>query len=191
MSKKSSSLSRTKIRSRQNLLDAFGKVFLNKPIDKITIKDITDSAGYNRSTFYLYFRDIYELSEAYEESVLQEVAEIVGGIIESNFRLPLKDLIGLMAFAAGEHIDRIYLCSLLPGFSDRFKRILTPLFEAITGIDGTKKEYDYLISLLSALLLHNITYLHSHKDDVKIEDVVPIAQRLIVPGLEDLISELR
>lgn len=32
-----------------------------KPLDKITIKDITDECGVTRNTFYYHFRDIYDL----------------------------------------------------------------------------------------------------------------------------------
>ncbi|WP_099467202.1 TetR/AcrR family transcriptional regulator [Konateibacter massiliensis] len=34
-----------------------------KPLDKITISDITDDCGINRMTFYYHFKDIYDLVE--------------------------------------------------------------------------------------------------------------------------------
>ncbi len=34
-----------------------------KPLDKITIKDICDGCGVNRQTFYYHFQDIYDLIE--------------------------------------------------------------------------------------------------------------------------------
>ena len=32
-----------------------------KPIDKITIREITDDCGMTRNTFYYHFQDIYDL----------------------------------------------------------------------------------------------------------------------------------
>ena len=38
-------------------------LLLKKPLDKITISDITDVCGINRMTFYYHFKDIYDLVE--------------------------------------------------------------------------------------------------------------------------------
>lgn len=39
------------------------KLLENKPLDKITISDITDDCGVSRMTFYYHFKDIYDLIE--------------------------------------------------------------------------------------------------------------------------------
>lgn len=38
-------------------------LLLKKPLDKITISDITEDCGINRMTFYYHFKDIYDLIE--------------------------------------------------------------------------------------------------------------------------------
>lgn len=43
------------------LREAFWTLYTKKPIEKISIKEITDLAGYNRGTFYLYYKDVYDL----------------------------------------------------------------------------------------------------------------------------------
>ena len=45
------------------LEDALKKLLLQKPIDKITINDLTEECGISRMTFYYHFRDIYDLVE--------------------------------------------------------------------------------------------------------------------------------
>ena len=191
MSKKTETFSRTRIRSRENMIAAFERIFPEKPIEKISIKEITDAAGYNRSTFYLYFTDIYELADAFEATVLEEVADVVGGVIERNAKLPLMELIGLMAPAASKHIHRIYLCSQLPGFPENFRTVLQPLFETITGMDSSKPEHDFLLSLLSTILLHNITFLNNNGNEFSTEKAIRISRRLIAPGLMDLITDYK
>ena len=37
------------------------KLLLKKPLNKITINDITEDCGVNRMTFYYHFKDIYDL----------------------------------------------------------------------------------------------------------------------------------
>lgn len=43
------------------ITDTFIELLNRKPLDKITIKDLVDECGINRSTFYYYFDDIYDL----------------------------------------------------------------------------------------------------------------------------------
>ena len=45
------------------LAESFKKLALQHPIEKITIKEITDQAGVIRPTFYNHFQDKYELLE--------------------------------------------------------------------------------------------------------------------------------
>lgn len=45
------------------LAESFKKLAVKQPIEKITIKEITDKAGVIRPTFYNHFQDKYELLE--------------------------------------------------------------------------------------------------------------------------------
>ena len=53
--------------TRQALMDAFWTLYKKKRIEKITVKNITDAAGYNRSTFYQYFLDVYDILAQLED----------------------------------------------------------------------------------------------------------------------------
>lgn len=47
---------------KEELSKALKKILANKPLYKITIKEITDIVGINRQTFYYHFQDIYDLA---------------------------------------------------------------------------------------------------------------------------------
>ena len=47
--------------AKEILAESFREVAESKPIDKITIKDITDNCGYSSATFYRQFSDKYDL----------------------------------------------------------------------------------------------------------------------------------
>lgn len=54
------------------LADALRRQLQKKPLNKITISDITDECGVNRMTFYYHFHDIYDLIDwAFREEVEQ------------------------------------------------------------------------------------------------------------------------
>lgn len=47
--------------TKKMLAHALAELLKTKPLNKITISDITGRCGINRMTFYYHFRDIYEL----------------------------------------------------------------------------------------------------------------------------------
>lgn len=49
--------------TEQAIVDSFLELLEEKSLDKITVKDIIESAQVNRNTFYYYFQDIYDLLE--------------------------------------------------------------------------------------------------------------------------------
>lgn len=50
-------------RTKTALAKSLTKILEKKPLEKITITDLTNDCGVNRQTFYYHFRDIYDLIE--------------------------------------------------------------------------------------------------------------------------------
>ena len=63
--------------TRSNYITAFFQLMEEKPIEKITISEISAIAGYNRSTFYQYFNDVYDLLAYVEDDLLAYINEMV------------------------------------------------------------------------------------------------------------------
>lgn len=49
--------------TKKALIDSFLNLIEDKPLNKITVKDITEGCGVNRNTFYYHFQDIPQLIE--------------------------------------------------------------------------------------------------------------------------------
>ena len=62
-------------KTRQAFIDVFCELYSQKPIEKISVQDIANKAGYNRSTFYQHFADIYELLDSVESDLLNYIKE--------------------------------------------------------------------------------------------------------------------
>ncbi len=56
--------------TRRNLIDAYWELYSSDTTGKITVKMITDRAGYNRGTFYAYFLDIEDMHQQLEDELL-------------------------------------------------------------------------------------------------------------------------
>ena len=44
--------------TREFFMEAFLKALREKPLNKISVKELCQRTGYNRSTFYYYFEDV-------------------------------------------------------------------------------------------------------------------------------------
>jgi AcrR family transcriptional regulator len=65
-------------RTRQAILGAFRDLVLTRGYDAITVRDVVDTAGVGRSTFYEHFDDKERLFEASVKPLLSVLAEAVG-----------------------------------------------------------------------------------------------------------------
>jgi AcrR family transcriptional regulator len=55
--------------ARERIIEAFWELILTTPIERITVKTLTEKARCNRSTFYRHFEDVYDVSEQIESSL--------------------------------------------------------------------------------------------------------------------------
>lgn len=53
-------------KTRQVFIEVFCELYSQKPIEKISVQEIAKISGYNRSTFYQYFTDLYDLLDSVE-----------------------------------------------------------------------------------------------------------------------------
>lgn len=60
--------------TKRALKEAFCRLYLEKPINKIAIKELCRIAGYNRSTFYQYYLDLDDLLLEIETETLTYIA---------------------------------------------------------------------------------------------------------------------
>ena len=49
--------------TKRAMVASLKNLLLKKPLNKITISDITEECGVNRMTFYYHFQDVFELIE--------------------------------------------------------------------------------------------------------------------------------
>ena len=49
--------------TRQAIMDAFLRLLHHRPFRKVTVRDIVEECGVNRTTFYYYYQDIYAIVE--------------------------------------------------------------------------------------------------------------------------------
>ncbi len=63
-------------RTRKLLTQALTKLLQEKQANEITVKELTDLADMNRGTFYMYYRDIYDMLEKTQDEMFEKLNEI-------------------------------------------------------------------------------------------------------------------
>lgn len=128
--------------TKANLRNAFWTLYEQKPIEKISIKEITDLAGYNRGTFYLYYKDVYDMFTQIEDDLLNMVQDLldsisVDGILD--FSRQMSSIIE-MSQTYSPYISLLVSDRGDPKFSARLKDKLRPLLDSVL-FSSAQKEY--------------------------------------------------
>ena len=93
-------------KTEKAIRNAFFVLRSKKPLEKITVKELCQTACINKSTFYSHYSDIYALSEALEvetvRSILESLSKEQGYFIHN-----LKQFTTELCFAFLSHISLI------------------------------------------------------------------------------------
>lgn len=83
-------------KTRTSIKNSFIELRTKKPIEKITVKELSDLARINKATFYRHYEDIYALSEEIENELIQNCIEMItepDKILERDAILDLAEAI--------------------------------------------------------------------------------------------------
>ncbi|WP_040949551.1 TetR/AcrR family transcriptional regulator [Gorillibacterium massiliense] len=79
---------RRMVKTKQAIRVALAQLMEEKGIDSLTVRDLTERANINRGTFYLHYRDKYDLLEKCEDEVLA----ILNDLGMRSRSIPLSEL---------------------------------------------------------------------------------------------------
>ena len=123
-------------KTRTELVTAFWKLYKHKSIDKITISELTSTAGYHRGTFYEYFQDIYDLLEQEENALMTQLPEMFAKIYDPKDAPNPVHIISQFYLKNGEHLN-ILINQGNTDFLNRFKDTMYPIFLKILKLEHT------------------------------------------------------
>ncbi|WP_100372255.1 TetR/AcrR family transcriptional regulator [Bacillus sp. FJAT-45037] len=179
--------------TRQNLTDAFWQLYFTKRIEKITIKEITTKAGYNRSTFYEYFTDVYDVLEQLENNLISKLQEMpMQQLSSSGDPFPLEALVRLysdqsqyLAVLLGDHGD--------PAFQRRIKASIKPVMKEILVVQGAKDgfELDYTLEYALSAMIGILSYWFNQENAPSMEDLTALLGELSSDGVIGKLMGLR
>ncbi len=128
---------------------AFWKLYQRYPIEKISVSELCRVAGYNRTTFYVYYNNIHDILHRCIEEMLLPLEEHVSelehldapeekGILERLYMAILKTNEKRIRLLIERH--QLYI------LEDKVKEVLEPVLRTMyTGNTLSEKEIDYLL----------------------------------------------
>lgn len=174
--------------TKQRIMDAFWDIYTQKRIEKITVKEITLKAEINRSTFYEYFLDVYDVLEQIELSLIPNINELPPiKINDTNFGMPADLFIKLF----GEK-EKYYVVLLGengdPSFNKKFKESIKPIISGLLkDTDHESKKLDFVIEYLLSAMAGIMQYWFENKDSLTAEEIIELTSTLMDKGVSEYI----
>lgn len=168
-------------KTRQTFVNVFCDLYSRKPIEKISIQEIANQSGYNRSTFYQYFTDIYELLDYVEERVLKSINEEMAGreFSTHTFQDALQCL---------ENVEDISVLKALLGdygtvhFIERLKKEI-PFERLIVDFPTNDVLAPYIIEFYISTLISMFRLWIRNGKDLSSEELVKLIDSLFAKGI--------
>ncbi len=70
-------MDKRKQKTQRAIKNAFLELRAKMPLERITVKELSDLAEISKATFYLHYADVYQLSEQLQHEVIQEILRSV------------------------------------------------------------------------------------------------------------------
>ena len=71
-------------KTKTAIIEAFWKLYAEKDISKITVRDITEATGIHRATFYLYFDNVFAVLDTIKGEQLEKLNYVCSTYTSSN-----------------------------------------------------------------------------------------------------------
>lgn len=177
-------------KTRQALIDAFWKLYCERPIEKITIKDITDSAGLYRSTFYEYFQDSYAILEEIESNLLKSYDSLISNVPDIQTVAEAKELLIVFYAQNAEHIAILTGPEGDPQFVVKIKHKVADVLQNLFPNHLNSLEADLFIETAASTVISILNYWYAHKSELTMEEVLAISSKFFIHGLLPFFQEI-
>ena len=170
--------------TRAALIEAFCLIAGSRPVDKITVQEIAKKAGYNRCTFYQYFKDVYELLEYIEDIVISQVREnFEKNIVRENFIRTFFD-----AFTRIQQEQAAYFTILLSPvhyshFTEKLIAVVQPVFMERFCLSVENPADEYLCCIYFSTVLTAISHWIRSGRTIPLENLSRLLGNVLTRGV--------
>lgn len=168
--------------TKENLVNSFWTLYRREKIEHITVKEITHMAGYNRSTFYEYFTDIYDVLNYLEEILLNHIKEnVMSGFYSLDERQAIQKIAD-MYDSKGEYLGVLLSENGDPYFAIKLKDVMRPAIYAFFPLKEDDIYSACIFEFAMSAMIGTLTYWYQHKSDISSVEIVSLIRSMLAKG---------
>lgn len=157
-------------KTRTKIVAAFWHLYKSNGLNGISVKDITDKASLNRSTFYEYFKDINDVLNYLERNLIKYINKHVVNNTMYTKRIDLTDLIVNLYIKKGDYLSILLGSNGDPNFSVMVKNELKPFFYERFNIQEETIKADIAFEFIIVSLLNICSYWYINRKKLSEEE---------------------
>lgn len=181
------------VETRNNLLEAFLRIYTSKTIAQVTVKEICWVAGYNRSTFYNHFNDVPSMLSQIEDEMLEIIKETVISLTAQEIFHTDAIFAALKGFY-NENQQKMVILMTKPDshFPQKLKRlmeeVITGFFQDLSSSDNQKLKM--AISYHFSAVIGVMAHLMQNRETLDISQVIDYVKEFSQEGVLTTIKKM-
>ena len=175
--------------TREKLIEAFWNLYCGKEIEHITIKEITDKAGYHRGTFYEYFTDIYDVLNQLEDDLLEYIRVNHANRVDVNLSEDDIQNIANLYLVKGKYLSVLLGENGDPKFLNKIKAIFIPILMDTFGLSKEEIHTSYIFEFASSGILAAITHWYIKEEELPSQELIGLIRSMLMIGVYPMIRK--
>jgi AcrR family transcriptional regulator len=175
--------------TRENLIQAFWGLYCQKKIEHITIKNITTRAGYNRSTFYEYFVDIYDLLNQLEDTLLEYLKEQILDSLDGGQNDYIIQKLADVYESKGDYLGILLGENGDPNFVKKLKTVMRSTLVGTFRLPEKEIHTSYIFEFGMSAIIGTVTHWYQSKRDLPSKEMVRLLRSMLERGITPEIQE--
>lgn len=175
------------VKTKKAIKDAFVEIRKEKPIEKITIKELCRVANINKSTFYLHYDDIYSLTASIEKEFVEQIVDSVF----QNKEVSLRNQVVLTRELSMSFVNNVEIMDILFSGNQQGKfatHLETAIKDRMYAIYPQYRE-NHLLSVLLTYCVQGGYHAYLNNRNISIEELTKIVEE-ISKALEVLFQQV-
>lgn len=175
---------------------AFTELLRNEPIQSISVKELCETAGINRGTFYSHYTDIYDLMKKMEEEMLEDFQQALQPLLEVHEEdmTPVKITAGIFqclkenadicTVTLGPFGDKEFAARLIRIGRDNYVETYQRFFKG-----ATPRQLEYYYAFVSAGCIGMLERWLAEGMHTSAEEMADMAEKIMMYGIGFLRGE--
>lgn len=170
--------------TKRAFIDAFCIINRQKPIEKITINEISQKAGYNRCTFYQYFKDIYDLRDKIEDIAVNQIKyNFQNRINRDNFSQTFIEAVIKTQTEQAKIYDILLNSDNIGHFTEKIKREIATTFMEKFKLPADDIKSDYIFEMYFNTVISAVSCWIRNNRNLPIEEFSKFIREILTKGI--------